>query len=115
MAINSKKKGVVGEQELSAFIREAWGVSARRSQQFKGTADSADLETGIKGIHIECKRVEAFRIYDAIDQATLDCGADSIPVVAYRRNRGEWLLVLKAKDAIIFSERMMNRDKKIEG
>lgn len=111
---NSKRKGKVGEQSFCHFIQKAWGVSARRSQQYCGSSDSADIQTSIKGVHFEVKRTEAFRIYDAIDQATADCGVGSVPVVAYRRNRGEWLLVLKAKDAILFSKKMLANETALE-
>jgi len=102
---NSKAKGSAGERELSRFIFETFGVSARRSQQYKGTADSADLETGFEGIHFECKRVEKLNIHDAMRQATLDCGA-AVPCVAHRRNRTDWLFTIRAKDLLAFVQKV---------
>ena len=41
---NSKIKGKIGELEASRVLGEILGITLRRSQQVKGTADSADIE-----------------------------------------------------------------------
>ena len=93
MAINSKKKGKTGELELARKLRE-YGYETRRTAQYCGnTGDAADV-VGLPGIHIECKRTETLRLYDAIDQAKRDAAGSNIPVVFHRKNNCEWLAIL---------------------
>ena len=93
--INSKKKGSRGERELAAEINKLFpGSGARRSQQFCGAvAGDADLKTLIPKLHLECKRTEKLNLSKAIEQATNDAGKTaSIPVVASKKNRENWLV-----------------------
>ena len=99
--MNSKQKGKRGELELAAFLREH-GFDARRGQQFKGSPDSPDI-VGLPGHHIECKRVEALSLYDALAQAEKDAGTSDIPIVCHRRNGKPhhplpWVAILKLSD-----------------
>lgn len=100
---NSRRKGKDGELEFSAFLREN-GIEARRGQQFHGGAGSPDVVTSLPGVHFEVKRVEAIRIYAAMEQAMLD-GVGKMPVVAHRKNRGEWLAILRMDDLLKLLER----------
>ena len=97
MPINSRAKGAMGERELAKKLTEVFGCEARRGQQFQGSPDSPDVVTSLDGVHIECKRVERFEIYKAMEQAKRDSG-DKIPVVCHRKNRGEWLAVVRLDD-----------------
>ena len=97
MALNSRAKGKSGELELAAFLRER-GYEARRGQQFSGGADSPDV-IGIDGVHVEVKRVEAGNPYVWLDQAIRDAG-NKTPIVFHRRNRRDWIVVMRAEDAI---------------
>ena len=98
MSINSKRKGKVGELELALFLRENGWPEAYRSQQFKGGNDSPDV-CGIPGIHIECKRVETLRLYQALSQAQRDAGdSGNVPVVVHRPSRREWVVCLSLRD-----------------
>lgn len=90
--MNSRRKGADGERELAAWLRER-GVSARRGRQFCGGAESPDVATDLEHVHFECKRVERFNVYEALDQAIGDAG-ERLPVVAHRRNRGAWVAIL---------------------
>lgn len=95
---NSRAKGARGELELSKFLTER-GHEARRGQQFKGTPDSPDIECeSLKDYHIECKRVEALRLYPALKQAEADSGLNQIPVVFHRKSREKWVVILDADD-----------------
>ena len=90
---NSKRKGKSGELELAKKLRE-YGYETRRTAQYCGnTGDAADV-VGLPGIHIECKRTEALRLYDAVDQAKRDAAGSKIPVVFHRKNNCEWLAIL---------------------
>lgn len=93
---NSNRKGKAGERELARELTRLFGLECRRGQQHKGGADSPDV-VGIPGVHWEAKRVERLNLADAMAQAIRDAG-ESVPVVAHRRNRGEWLVTLRLDD-----------------
>lgn len=88
--MNSKQKGKRGELELAKILRD-FGFDARRGVQYKGGSDSPDV-VGIKGLHIECKRVEKGSVYDWMEQSERDAG-DEIPCVMWRRNGKRWLVI----------------------
>lgn len=89
----SREKGKRGEREFAEYLRER-GLRARRGQQFSGGPGSPDVLSGIDHAHFEVKRVETLRLHDALAQAIADAGPEDTPVVAYRRNRGEWVAIL---------------------
>jgi Holliday junction resolvase len=95
---NSKRKGARGERELSSKLKE-YGYSTRRGQQYCGANGDADV-VGLGGIHIECKRVEALNIYNAISQAKADAKSDELPTVFHRKDRSEWLVTMTLEDWI---------------
>jgi Holliday junction resolvase len=95
--INSKKKGKRGELELARKLRE-FGYDCRRGQQYSGIA--GDDVVGLPYIHIECKRQERLNVYEAIRQAQRDAKEDEKPAVFWRRNREEWLVVMRLEDWI---------------
>ena len=94
---NSKRKGKNGELEFAHFLQDH-GYKARRTQQYSGTEGTSDV-VGLPGHHIEVKRNERLNVYKAVEQALRDSeGTGLIPIVAHRRNRGEWLITLRAED-----------------
>lgn len=93
MAINSKRKGSVGEVELAHKLEE-YGYDAKRSVQYNGKDGQADV-IGLPHIHIECKRVEKLNIYDAINQAKRDAKNGNKPAVFHRKNRCNWLVTME--------------------
>ncbi len=93
----SRNKGKTGERELAHELSRVFGVSARRGVQFQGSPDSPDVIVDIPEIHIECKRTERFRLYEALDQATQDA-ATKIPLVLHRQNKKPWVAVVKLDD-----------------
>lgn len=95
--VNSKAKGKAGELEAAKFLKKH-GFEARRGQQFKGTTDSPDVVHSIPGVHLEVKRVEAFRLYDALEQAEQERSNEQVPVVMHRKNRAEWVVIMYAED-----------------
>ncbi len=100
MPINSRQKGKAGELELCQFLRARGFSGARRSQQYKGTPESADIVGALPGFHIECKRVETFQLYKALAQAQKDKASHDIALVCHRRNREEWVAVLSLEDLL---------------
>ena len=98
---NSKKKGKTGELELAGILR-SYGYNCRRSVQYNGRAPEgvADL-TGLPGVHIEVKRVQAgyTAIHEAMDQAIRDSAGQLImPAVFHRQNRKPWLVTMRLAD-----------------
>ncbi|MCL2118039.1 MAG: hypothetical protein FWH27_06380 [Planctomycetaceae bacterium] len=94
----SRNKGKVGERELAQELSRVLGVTARRGVQYSGGPDSPDVVTDIPNLHIECKRTESFRLFEALEQAIHDAGADQTPVVMHRPNRRPWVVVLRLDD-----------------
>lgn len=95
---NSKRKGKAGELELAHYLTDH-GHPARRGQQFRGGSDSPDVICPSLPVHFEAKRTERLRIHEAMTQA-IDEAGDRVPVVAYRRNRSEWLAILRLDDLL---------------
>ena len=95
MAVNGKRKGKTGELELARKLKEH-GYDARRSVQYNGKEEDGQADLlGLPGIHIECKRTEALRLYDAVEQAKRDSrGKNQIPLVFHRKNNCEWLAIM---------------------
>lgn len=94
----SRDKGKRGELEIAHILQE-YGYPARRSVQFNGWQGEADV-IGLKGIHIEVKRVERLNIEEAMAQSRRDAKEDEIPVVFHRRNNRRWLATLPLDDFI---------------
>ena len=93
----SRDKGKRGEREVASLLR-SYGYDAHRGVQYHGGKDSPDV-VGLPGIHIEVKRTEAFRLWDALSQAKGDAG-DKMPIVVHRKNDCEWVVVQPLKDWI---------------
>lgn len=99
MAVNGKRKGKTGELELARKLKEH-GYDVRRSVQYNGKEEDGQADLlGLPGIHIECKRTEALRLYEAVEQAKRDSkGKNQIPVVFHRKNNCEWLAIMTLDD-----------------
>ena len=93
----SKEKGKRGERDFASFLT-ARGYNGIRGQQFKGTKDSPDVISDLP-YHIEVKRTEKINVYKALEQAKEDAG-DKPPIVAHRRNRKDWIIIMYAEDFI---------------
>mgnify|MGYP001229761168 CR=1 FL=1 len=119
--VNSKRKGKVGELDAVKAIMDHLCIPVRRSVQYKGTAESADLDVlGGYPIHFEVKRVESLSVYAALERALQDagrtgdnakdrtrqsstdnnpCPKESKPVLLlWRRNRKPWLAICLLAD-----------------
>lgn len=104
MGARSRNKGKLGECELAAYL-SARGYPAQRGQQHRGAPGSPDVICETLPIHWEVKRCEALRINEAIAQAIADAANGKRPVVAHRRNRGEWLAIMRLDDLLsLFGE-----------
>ena len=95
---NGKRKGKDGELELTRKLKDH-GFDVHRGQQYCGANGDADI-VGLPGIHIECKRTESFRLWDALSQAKADAKDGEMPVVMHRKNNCEWVVVQPLDDWI---------------
>lgn len=97
MGAKSRRKGKLGELEAAAEIRRLFRTVARRGRQYQGSDQSPDVLTDIEGVHLEVKRVEALRLYAALEQAAADAG-EKIPVVLHRANKKPWVAIVRLDD-----------------
>lgn len=93
---NSRRKGKDGELEVARILRDH-GYDSRRGVQYSGSPDSPDV-TGLPGYHIEVKRTNTFRMYDALAQSERDAGEDEVPIVIHRPDRKDWVVVMRLED-----------------
>lgn len=102
--MNSRAKGKRGELEFAHWLSER-GHEARRGQQFKGGDDSPDVICpSLADCHLEVKRVERGNPYVWLAQA-IDEAGDKTPVVAHKRNRKDWIVVMRAEDWLALVEK----------
>ena len=106
MGKTSRNKGKEGEREVARILREK-GYDASRGVQYHGGPDSPDV-VGLPGVHLEVKRTESLRLYDAMQQARDDAGKGEVPVVLHRKNRHSWVAIM---DMDNFLEMYMCYDK----
>ncbi len=100
MAKMSRDKGARGEREVAALLRSR-GITAERGVQRDGSKGSPDVKSEFDDwLHIEVKRVEAFKLYPSLAQATEEAREGKVPCVFHRRRGEEWVVVLKAQDFI---------------
>lgn len=105
MGRSQRQKGKRGERMAAKAVAESLGVQARRGVQFKGGADSADIEVEIPGVHWEVKFVEREAVRSWMAQARAECGA-GVPVVLHKRSREEWLVTLPLERLYEFVQRL---------
>jgi len=94
--MNSKRKGSAGERELAGILRSCGYQSYRNDQRYIGGLELPDVT--LPGIHVECKRTEALRLYDSMAQAVRDANGKSLPVVMHRKNHAPWVAIMLLED-----------------
>ena len=68
MGRKSREKGALGERELARELSRLLGVEDRRGCQRHGGPDSPDVVVDVPNVHIECKRAERLRLYEALER-----------------------------------------------
>jgi len=96
MGSMSRRKGAAGELEAAAKLNEVLGTRFHRGRQYHGGPESPDLAGDVPGLHVEVKRTERLRIWEAVSQARSDASVDQVPVVMHRANRKPWLVIVEA-------------------
>ena len=100
MGSMSRRKGAAGELEAAAKLNEVLGTRFHRGRQYHGGPESPDLAGDLPGLHLEVKRVERVRLYEALGQARRDAAPDQVPVVMHRANNRPWVIVVDVADLI---------------
>lgn len=93
----SRNKGARGERELAKKLSDLLGLeSIKRGYVFCHESDVI----GLKGVHIECKRVEKLNIETAMEQARQESEKrrDGVPAVFHRKNNKPWLVTMDLTD-----------------
>lgn len=98
----SREKGKRGEREASNFFKE-YGYDTKRGVQYHGGPDSPDV-AGLPDVHLEVKRVQALRLYDALSQSEADSGESEFPVVMHRKDREQWVIIQPIEDWMLLYE-----------
>lgn len=95
----SKDKGARYEREIAYMLRECGYTDSRRTAQYCGNTGDASDVIGLRGIHIEAKHQEQFRIYDWMKQAVHDSEkTGNKPAVFFRKNNKETLVCMRFPD-----------------
>ena len=95
---NSRQKGKRGELDAAESLRRLFCWHARRTQQFKGTSDSSDVEVEeTPEAFWEVKREEHLNVFKALATAVTEAGP-KLPILLHRRNNTEWLLTGRLVD-----------------
>ena len=97
MGAKSRRKGCRGELEAAAELGRLFQVEAHRGRQYQGCQEAPDVRAAIPGVHFEVKRVEALRLYSALEQAAEDAG-ENAPVVLHRANQKPWVAIVRLDD-----------------
>lgn len=93
---NSRQKGKRSELMLAHILQE-YGFDARRSQQYAGINNDADV-VGVPNLHIECKNVQRLNVRNAMAQSERDARDGEVPVVMHKMDRKPWLVTLNLDD-----------------
>lgn len=98
MGASSKTKGRAGELELAEKLN-GMGYDTVKAGACSSYGQEPDI-SGLRGVHIECKRVEKLNISKAMKQSIDDAAKfhDGRPAVFHRRNREPWLVTMRLSD-----------------
>jgi hypothetical protein len=90
MATSSRRKGVKGEAEVARIFRDA-GYDVRG---LEGLGDWLCLYGSDHTFHVEVKRQERLKLPEWLRQAQAEKPTGTVPVVAFRQNKGVWYAAL---------------------
>ena len=97
MGKSQRDKGARGERLWRDVCREQGFNAERGCQLYQRGSEIADV-VGLPGIHQEVKFVERLNVRAAMEQSERDAGQASIPIVAHKTSRKEWLVTMRAGD-----------------
>ena len=112
--MNNRERGKRGERDARDAIREHLHLpGCFRAAQSSGSL-SADLG-GTGGLHFEVKLRKSLAVYDFIEQAIKDSKGKKVPAVVMRRDRGEWLLMMRLSDTPLFIQSLTAAQQEQQG
>jgi hypothetical protein len=100
MGSMSKRKGAAGEREAAEKLNEVLVTRFHRGRQYHGGPESPDLTGDLPGLHLEVKRCERLRLYEALAQARRDASVTQVPAVMHRANQKPWVIVVDVEHLI---------------
>ena len=96
MSKSQRTKGLEGEREVAAIFAAA-GYSVRN---LEGQGDALAIGSNGRLMHVEVKRQERIQIGMWLRQAQGEAPKGVPPVVAFRRNREDWVACLRLDDLL---------------
>src|SRR5205809_6372189 len=96
MAANSRRKGLTGEREVARI----WQRAGFEVRGLEGLGDHVVVCGNGVTIHSEVKRAERLKLPEWLRQAAAEAPQGTVPVVAFRQNRGEWYGALPLTDLV---------------
>lgn len=95
----SRSKGKRGERLACAAIKEQFpGWTPRRSVQFKGTAESCDIDIPeMREWFVEVKFVERLNVWEAMGRAVVEAEG-KLPILMHKKTRSDWLVTIRLSD-----------------
>jgi hypothetical protein len=91
VSASERRKGIAGEREVAAMLREA-GFTVRG---LEGEGDWLALGDSLV-LHVECKRQEVARPWLWGEQALAEAPPSTLPLVFFRRSRSPWWVMSPA-------------------
>jgi hypothetical protein len=90
MAASSRRKGLLGEREVARI----WQTAGFDVRSLEATGDHLVVVANGVTLHSETKRAERLKLPEWLRQAADEAPQGTVPVVAFRQNRGEWYAAL---------------------
>lgn len=102
MPINSRQKGKRVELWMCKFMNNLYPwLKLRRAQQYKGAADSADIESENTKVNdtlfFESKGVEKLSVYAIMERAKTEA-EHKLPILLWKKNHKDPLMVIYLSD-----------------
>ena len=94
--MNSRAKGVAAEREVA----DIWQTAGATVRGLEGQGDHLVICANGLTIHSEVKRQERLRLPEWIGQLEREAPQGTLPVLAFRQNRGKWYAVLPLDDLV---------------
>lgn len=100
--VNGRQKGASFERQMANYFRER-GYDTHRGIQYRSGQEEADV-VGLRGVHLELKRVENLNLQKAMEQSIRDCKDGEKPVVIHKKNRKPIMVTMLLDDWTEFYE-----------
>jgi hypothetical protein len=110
---NNRQRGKYGERSARDAIKHYWLMDgAHRTGQTSAKVSGADL-AGTGDLHVEVKLRKTLSVEKFLEQAIRDARPGKVPVVVMRRDKGEWLVMLRISDSLKFAAELLLPDKEV--